>query len=90
MPDEIDPFILMNRLALLTLRVDSAERARLRIAVTPAEHEGLRQLCLEREGVFTRRIMGFPLVVEEQPLDPPFVFEYPSSRTPSPDDEIPF
>jgi len=48
---------------------------RLRFAVTAEEYADIRRYCLARDGRFHGRIRNCPLIVEEQPDDPPLFIE---------------
>lgn len=60
---------LIADIARITLHIPITHGAgaRIRIAVTPAEWQAIREFCLKRDGLFCGRIKDFELMVEDMP-----------------------
>jgi len=78
--DEHLPDWAMNVIRLLnSMSPSEGAWKRLRVAVTQAELQELRKFFIDNPhyGYFVHYLRGVPLVIEDHPLEPPILMEYP-------------
>lgn len=72
---------LIDAIAKLIMSVGiGPDWRRLRLAVTPAEYQAIREWCFAESGQFHGRIRDIPLVVDGNPMSPDLWVEWPMAK----------
>jgi hypothetical protein len=64
---------IINQLASIVSKSHPSALKRMRLAVSPKEYQEIKKYMIDTYGVFYERIMNVPLIVEEDPENPPLM-----------------